>query len=213
MKAKLTPAVRALANGTANDKEAKPFLKGVYIRGREAAAADGFLLVIKQLPPDELPLDGPHQDDGIDEVIIPADALKACKGDIQMECIEVIKADPGLLTKLEPKIVVRLNGPDYDVEAESISGTFPDYTALFPPSPLIGQVALNTSLLKKLLRTLPDDSNMILRISEPERPVEFQCADPDGDIPIRGLIMPLHLAWNLIKWKSTNDTPSEQEER
>jgi hypothetical protein len=207
LKAKLTPSVRALANGAASDEE-RPILRGVHITNKEAAVADGWLLVIKPLQPQEMSLE-PVVDDGIDRVIVPADALKACKGDeVYLQTIEAIRSIPSAellsegTTATTTKVVARMDGADFSVEADAIEGEFPNYEGLFTPSPLVGQIAINTKLLKKLLRTLPDDAMMQLRISESDKPIEFQCADDDGDLPIRGIVMPMHCTWEHTAWKT-----------
>ncbi len=209
MKAKLTPSVRALANGASSDED-KPIMSGVHITEKEAVVADGFLLVIKPLQPQEMALE-PVVDDGIHKVNVPADALKACKGDeIVLQTLEAMRVVPsgellgGDKQNLATKIVVRLDGVDFSVEADSIEGEYPAYLNLFSSSKFVGQFAVSTKLLKKLLRTLPDDSMMQFRISEPDKTVEFQCADPDGDMPIRGALMPMHCTWEHTKWLTKN---------
>ncbi len=207
MKAKLTPSVRALANGAVSNEE-HSILQGVYINEKEVVVADGFLLVVKQLQPKEMELD-PVVDDGIKEVNVPADALKACKGDeIMLQTIEAVRSIPSeeLLshgaTVTKTKTVARMDGPDFSIEVDAIEGKYPDYKGMFNPSPLVAQVALNTKLLKKLLKTLPDGAIMQLRISNPDKPVEFQCQDDDGDLPIRGVIMPMAITWEHTRWLS-----------
>jgi predicted acyltransferase len=75
---KLTPATRALANATSKNDD-RPILSGVKITKREAVAANGFIVIIKAMPAPGMNLEQ-IGDDGIDEVIIPSDALKACDG-------------------------------------------------------------------------------------------------------------------------------------
>ena len=202
---KLTPAVRDLANGTDAGKDASPILTGVFVNDREAVATNHFILVIKTLQtPQEMDLDGPKIDDGIRQVIIPADALKACKGDyVELKTIEtMVKPPVGQLGNPEPrmKTIVRLDGKDFSVEADSIEGDFPQYENLFMMSPLIAQIAFSPAVIKSLLKTLPDEGVLSLRISSVDKPVEFQCSDPDGDIPIRGLINPMDISWIHTKW-------------
>lgn len=210
MKAKITTAVRDLAHATAQGKDAYPVMTGVRFTRREATATNGYLVVIKQLPPPEMEMDGPAKNDGIGEVNVPADALLACKGEeIRMETSEV--RNPKRVGQLDAghlptKLIVRMNGPDFDVEADSIVGTFPNVEAMFAPSPLRGQIAFNTNVIKKLLKALPDDSFFALRISDPEKAVEFECIDPDGDIPIRGLIAPMQMSVENLKWKCQDST-------
>ncbi len=208
MRAKLSQSVRALANGAASGEDANPVLRGVHITDKEAVVADGFLLVVKAVQSQEMELEK-VVDDGIKEIIVPADALKACKGDeVQLQTIEAMRSIPSgelLGNKVTAtKIVARLDGADFSVEADAIEGQYPEYEKLFKSSLLVGQVAISTKVLKKLLRTLPDDSMMQLRISEPDKPIEFQCIDPDGDLPIRGAIMPMGCVWDFVKWKSEN---------
>ncbi len=210
MKAKLTEAVRLLANGTANDKDSSPIMRGVLITERQAVCADGYIVVIKQLPSPEMNLDGPPIDDGIKTVVVPSDAIKACKGDdVALSCVEVMKASLNQLDAIvgdKTKIVARLDGADFSVEADAIQGEFPKYEKLFTPSPLIAQIAFSPRIMKKLLRTLPDDGVVRLRISAPDKAVELQCTDPDGDIPIRGLIMPMAVSDLNVTW-NTPDQP------
>jgi len=213
LKAKLTPAVRDLANGTASDKDSSPILRGVLIKEREAIAADGFILIVKQLPSPEMDLDNNQVDDGIKEIVIPADAIRACKGDdVQLSCMEV-QRNP--LSQLEAitdrfKKVARLDGPDFSVEADAIEGEFPKYPNRFSPSPLVAQIAFNSRVIKKLLKALPDDGIIQLRVSEPDKAVEFQCTDPDGDIPIRGIISPMVCLWDKVTWKTANPVNPEK---
>lgn len=208
MKLKLSQATRALANGTLGDDN-RPILSGVKVTPKEAVVADGFMLVVKTVQTQEMDLDN-KVDDGINEVIVPADALKACKGKyIDLQTIEAIKQIPSqeLLdagaTVSQTKIIVRLEGEDFNIEADSIEGNYPDHNLLIGGvSPLVGQVAFSTDLLKKLLKTLPGDSQIRFRISEPDKLVEFQCADPDGDIPIRGVVMPMNMSWLNTQWRT-----------
>jgi len=177
LKAKLTPAVRDLANGTASDKDSSPILRGVLIKEREAIAADGFMIIIKQLPSPEMELEPDKGDDGIKEIVIPADAIRACKGDdVQLSCMEVMRNPLSQLEAITDryKRVARLDGPDFSVEADAIAGEFPKYPNLFSPSPLVAQIAFNSKVIKKLLKALPDDGVIQLRISEPDKAIEFQ---------------------------------------
>lgn len=210
MKAILSETVRDLANGASNDKE-RPILTGVKFTEREAVVADGNLLVIKQLPQLGMDLDD-TPDDNIKQVVIPADAIKACKGEtVIMQTIESLKSAPSIellndkATTPITKIVARMTGDDFNVEADSIDGNYPDYTNMFGETPLIGQIAINTKLLKKLIKVLPDESMLILRISDVDKAIEFQCSDPDGDIPIRGIVMPMSFSGLHTQWK-TKDT-------
>ena len=202
MRAKLTKNVKILANATCRDTE-RPILTGVYLHGLTAVATDGYILVIKTLATPEMALDA-VADDGINEIIIPADALKGCPGDdIELECIETVKVKTNSMleeTTNPIKTVVRLNGDGFSVEADSIEGHYPNYLGLFPKTPKFGEVAVNTALLKKLLKSVPDNATMRLRISEPDKPIEFQCVDDDGDEPIRGIIMPLAVLPETL-WK------------
>ncbi len=206
MQAKLTETVRLLANGVASEKGSNPIMTGVLIKEREAVCADGFIVVIKQLPSPELDLEGKAIDDGIKSVIVPADAIKACKGDdVALSCIEALNVPVSQLDGIignKTKIVARLDGADFSVEVDAIQGEFPKIEKLFVPSPLVAQVAFSTKVLKKLLKTLPDDSLLQLRISEPDKAVEIRCIDPDGDIPISGLIMPMHVSELNVIWKT-----------
>ncbi len=206
MKAKLTLAVRALANGAASEKEAPPIMRGVLITEREAICADGSILVIKQLPSPEMDLEGANVDDGIKEIVVPADAIRASKGeDVALSCIEVLRTSISQLDDItgnKTKIVARLDGSDFSVEADAIQGEYPQYLKLFNPSPLVAQIAFNAKVLKKLLRTLPDDGTLQLRISGVDKAVEFQSTDPDGDIPIRGLIGTKPCLWENVTWKT-----------
>ena len=211
MKAKLTQSVRALANGASSDND-RPILTGVKFNDREAVVADGNILVIKQLPSPEMVLDD-TPDDNIRQVIIPADALKACKGDVvELQTIETLKQSPvsellnDKATNTITKVVARMTGEDFNVEADAIDGQYPDYANLFDTTPFVGQVAVNTKLLKKLIKTLPDDSMLILRISSQDEPIEFQCSDPDGEIPIRGIIMPMFFSALHTQWKTSDST-------
>jgi hypothetical protein len=186
-------------------------MAGVLITDTEAVVADGFMLVIKTLQVNEMDFDK-MDDDGIKQVIIPGDALKACDGElIKMQTIEsMVKRELGVLpmgaelSQVNTKIVVRLDGADFSVEVDATDGNYPDYKHLFTPSALVGQFAVSTKVLKKLLRTLPDDSTLQFRISEPDKPLEFQCSDPDGDLPIRGLAMPMNMSWMQTKWLTPN---------
>lgn len=215
MRVKLTESVRLLSNGVSSDKESNPITRGVKISEREAVVSDGFIIVIKQLPSPEMELDEPSVDDGVREVIVPADAMKACKGDVvTLTTMESLMAPVSQLDSLigaDKKIVARLDGADFSVEADAIEGQYPDVERYFTPSPVVTQLAFNQKVIKKLLKTLPDDGMLMMRISDPDRPVEFQCADPDGGIPIRGLIMPAHVGWLNTTWK-TIDTSKENGE-
>jgi hypothetical protein len=112
------------------------------------------------------------------------------------------------------KIVARMSGDEFNVEADSIDGKYPDYEGMFKESPLVGQIAINTKILKKLIKVLPDESMLILRISGPDKAIEFQCSDPDGDIPIRGIVMPMLFSGLHTQWKTKdnfgNDGSSEE---
>jgi DNA polymerase III sliding clamp (beta) subunit (PCNA family) len=209
MKANLSKTVRDLANGASTDDE-RPILTGVKFTEREAIVADGNILVVKQLPQLGMDLDN-TPDDNIKQVVIPADAIKACKGEtVIMQTIESLKSAPLVellndkATTPITKIVARMSGDDFNVEADSIDGNYPDYNGLFNESPLVGQVAINTKILKKLIKVLPDESMLILRISEPDKAIEFQCSDPDGDMPIRGIVMPMNFSGLHTIWKTKN---------
>ncbi len=207
MKVKLTAGVKLLANGASN-KEDSPLMRGVHITKDKAVVADGSLLVIKSLQVNEMDF-APTFEDGIDDIIVPAEALKACKGDeIGLQTIEAMRSVPKehLLdpdaSETVTKVVARLDGEDYSVEVDAIDGDYPNHVALFKPSPFVGQIAISTNVLKKLFKALPNDSIVKLRISEPDKPVEFQCTDPDGDLPLRGLVMPLATSWLNTTWRT-----------
>jgi len=217
MKTKLNDGVVRLANGASTDED-RPVMTGVHVTKDHAVVADGYMLVIKTLQLNEMKLDV-EADDGITSVIIPAEALKACSGEvIEMETIESMRLTPDgdkLLVpnaqKPEMRTVVRMDCEGFSVEADSIPGNYPDYSALFSASPLVGGIAVNTKTLKKLLKTLPNDATLRLRVSEPDRGIEFQCVDTDGDLPIRGIIMPEQVSWIHTTWRTPEQERDAEE--
>lgn len=197
MNGKLTESSQALINCAETGKEARPTLKGLLIRDGRIYAANGFIAITKVL------LDG-ESADGIGEVIIPPDAVKACKGDVELSCVEtMITPKSGMMDMPGTKTVVRLKGESYDVEADATEGNYPDVMSLFhgADGQIKAFISLNTTLLKKLAKSLPDDSFVTFRIIDHNIPVEFQCMDPDdtGE-PIRGIIMPGLVKTDDLKW-------------
>jgi hypothetical protein len=203
----LSEGVRLIANAASTDKEGNPVLRGVLVTEDEAIASNGIIVVIKKLPQEGMSMFGVTQEDGVKSVIIPSESLKACaKGEVELNVYSVEKQDQSHLLgseKLDHRTSIRLVGEEFDIADEAIDGEYIDYRKYFVPSPIRAVVAMNSAQLKKLLKSLPDDATIEFRISDPDRPVEVQCADADGgDFPQRGLIPTCHIDWRQLNWRT-----------
>lgn len=188
MKIKLTKEDLRIANA-ANDEGGRPALEQVHIREGKIFAADGFMLVEHEV--DIGKLEEPYY--------FPADLAKIARnGHIEVE-IEEGK--------------VRLSNRDYTIEAKLPEVTFGlDIDSLYTGEAK-AVTALSISVLRKLLKALPESGTLKLRIAEPHHPVEFQVSN-DGRLTY-GLVMPLLTSWDSIRWKSdkSKDKPSKPKKK
>jgi len=178
MKIKLTKDDLKIANA-AGEETTRPSLAQVHIQEGEIWAANGFLLVRKEV-----------KTGGIEgERYFPASIAKvASDGEVEVEIAES---------------TVRLSNSKYTIEIpiSQKAGTFSPDDSLSLVGETKAVVALSLPLLRKMLKSLPDKGILRLKIAEVSQPVEFQAMDDDGRIAT-GLIMPMYTQWDTIEWKS-----------
>lgn len=185
-----------LVNACESDKDSpREIMKCLSLKDGELVGADGFLLVKRQAV----------LDDGEKDIkaLLPASMIKQIKPKADQQANLTIESgqatvDYQSMTEYEPKFIFKL-----------VEGDYPAYDKIFESAKKEkkGVIALSVTLLKKLLKTMPDNGILRLGITEVLDPVEFNC---DVDYrPITGLIMPMDVDWSDFKWQSEQNPPPE----
>jgi len=183
-----------LTNGCAKE-QSRPILTNVCLRDGKLAAADGFMLVVRDADLGE--------GENPPETMLPTSILKTVKADSKR--IANLEINDGCKLSYYRENLAPL---DYEPVLSFKLGTdkaFPDFDQLFPKEQKKTAVtAVSVGLLKKLCSILPDDGILRLGISNPvgsgeyAQPIEFHCGKMDR--PIYGLLMPMYVDWQDFKW-------------
>ena len=184
-----------MVNGTSKEP-GRPILDNICLRDGKLAAADGFMLVTR----DADIVEGKHEGD----TLLPASIVRTIKSSPKRQAELVI--DDGTLSVSYKD---GLNRPvDFDPTLQFkpyTGGTFPKYSQIFPEDTTKkAHIALDVRVLKKVLACLPDNGILRIGITEPYKPMEFECSNLDR--PIRGLVMPLNVDWQEFKWYREEET-------
>jgi len=200
MKIKLDEYDIAMVNATTQEA-GSPLLHNVCLREGKLAAADGYMLVVREADIK----DGKHEG----ETLLPASIIKTIRSTPKHQA-EMILDDTSLSVQYK-------DGLDRPVEFDPIlnfkpytdSQPFPKYMKLFPKGTTKkAHIAVRVKLLKKLLACLPDDGMLRIGINKPNDPLEFHCEDFDR--PIYGMIMPMFTDWQDFKWTRHPETVKEE---
>jgi len=186
----------ALVNAACKDGDtARPMLQCLHFTKGRVEATDGFMLAVRDI---DLK-DGEEKP----EALLNIRMLKRIKPDRRQETILSI-------TDSKAKVnYVKDDGSGKPAEfAPSISfgtlnATFPNTDQLWASAEKKAHIAISVGLLKKLLACLPADGILKIGITEPTDPLEFECSNMDR--PIRGLLLPM-----LVAWKG-HDEPNTKE--
>lgn len=204
----------ALTNGCAKEGSSRPVLTNLCLRNGKLAAADGFMLVVRNA--------GLAEGENPPETMLPSTILKTIKPchsvkvgriirkvsaelSINGRCEVTYKTDTGEPVEYETSMSFKPGNP----------GTFPNYDQLFPKvQEKTAVIALSAKLLKQLVKCLPDDGIVRLGIINPTSPLEFHCTDPfsDSDRPIYGLLMPIVVDWKEFKWTRVEEKQEKVKE-
>lgn len=168
----------------------KPVLNNMCVKDGKLITADGFMLVMRDA----------NCDNNEQEVLIPAKIINSLK--VNSNRIADINADKDTIEVNFIDNKGNIKPDEYTATYKTYAtGVFPDVEALYKNTNKKAEIALNVSLLKRLLSCLPNSGTLRLKISELTNPVEFNCYVGD-ERPIYGLLMPMYVEWDDFKWHS-----------
>uniref|UniRef100_A0A6M3LJ28 DNA polymerase n=1 Tax=viral metagenome TaxID=1070528 RepID=A0A6M3LJ28_9ZZZZ len=180
----------ALVNGTGKE-DARPMLQNVHLNKGRLEVADGFMLAFREtdVTPEEKEI----------TTLLPAKILRTIKSTTKRQAILAVGTEElQVRYQNETGEPVDFN-PTLSFHPGDTSGTYPELTQLFPKDTTKkAHIAVGVGLLKRLLACLPDDGHLRIGITEPDKPLEFECSNMDR--PIRGLVMPMFVDWQDFKW-------------
>ena len=177
MKATLTKEAIRIAHTASDSKDSRVLLQCVCIGNSEIVAADGFMLARRSIQTE--PANG-------EAILVNAkELLEACR---------ILKTDEVIIESGEDNktaTIKRATEPESGLAITTtlIEGKFPAYTHIVPKTKRKAYVALQASLLAKLLKAVGSDSGFFIKIKvrEPNDPVEIHGDDTDV------YLMPAHL--------------------
>jgi hypothetical protein len=201
----------ALTNGCAKE-DSRPVLTNLCLRNGKLAAADGFMLVVRDadLAEGENP----------PETMLPAKILKTIKPGHSVKVGRVnrkVSAELTINGRCEVSYKTETGEPvEYETSMSfkpSNPGTFPNYNQLFPKGQEKTAVtAVSVRLLKQLVKCLPDDGIVRLGIVNPTSPLEFHCTDTFSERPIYGMLMPMYVDWSTFRWPRDEENQEKVKE-
>lgn len=182
----------ALTNACAKE-DSRPVLTCVCLRDGILAAADGFILVIRET-----------DTKGKEQANIPAAILKQItlkeKETAEME----VKADSIVVSNFkDARENLKESSPTMTFKLPE-SGEYPKWQNLFDstPSEKKAQTTVSIGLLRQLLSCLPESGIIRIGVGETSQAIEFECRtyEHDGERPIYALLMPMWTDWHGFKW-------------
>ena len=188
---KLSKSDLRLVNGVAQEKS-RPSLGHVLLRRGRLVAADGFILVMKQVSEEGETL-GQEQD-----VLLPTAMLNLLKPG-KHETAEVVLGEDNTLRAVVRELGGRKKDPEFVFNRVDRDVHFPKYEANVPRNEKVGCVALDIKLLKKLLSSLPGEGILRIGVAQPNEAVEF-CINDEQERPIRAFQMPMFVPWEGSQW-------------
>lgn len=204
LEAILSPEDRKVANAAGNSDLPRG-LNNCIIGQEEIAAADGFMLVRRQL----------NTCRGKDIIAVPARILLMAKG------AKADKRNNGdvVINRGEVKLQYRRGNIKLEQDTFNITLTPGKTTLTFERFNQLADIknepkattAISTNLLAKVLKALPGNAILRLRIHEPSDPIEFSCADRHEGGITEGLIMPMHVQWDKVEWYGDRHKPQNEE--
>lgn len=171
----VTPAQAKVAHCAAKDNY-RPVLAAVHITKDRISAADGFILAESKLT-----------GKGDTDVLISAKELLKVKGTRYVP--DILIADTGNGN-------VNVTGAQ-QIVMPKVEGSFPNIDSLYPKEDSVFQIALNASLLKKIVAMAGRDSaGGLIKFTfyGKEKPVKF--AIPNLENEIKGVLMPMFAKWD-----------------
>lgn len=181
MKASVSNLVKKTAKAAANEAT-RPILSQVKITNKEAVAADGFILVIRNLGQGNELAEG-------EEILVPARILQNSifnlkKGNKNHLLIETHGSvgDPNYNPRVEVSTASLVG-----LTAPMQTGKFPDHQKLYDGEvarPETLRIGFTVEVLKKLLNAIDDAKFVTFRISDNTHGVVFKAGDS------KGIIMP-----------------------
>jgi len=179
----------AIVNAANKNDVSRPVLQTVCLKNGKLAAADGFMLVVRDaaMEPGE----------SKDQQLLPAQCWRNIKTDGKKIAQLSAKDGEATISYKNDKGKPIEYDPQYSFKLME-NATFPNYPQLFPESTeKKAQIAVNVGKLKKLLSCMPDTGILRIGITEPSAPMEVECV---ADRPIRGLLMPMYVEWDKFRW-------------
>ena len=167
---KLTKNQRAVANAAAKGV-IRPVLHCVHIRKGLIEAADGYILVQKEI-----------DYEGEEKILLEGEAVRKLGDDKSIQGVVFSSTDGKRFEVLGQDVTV-LTGQ---------SGTFPDLDKLIPSGEPVFKIALSRKLLKKLISAL-DDSDVPVRFKfyGEHSPVKVEIPTEDT----LAVLMPKEVTW------------------
>ncbi|NCN42726.1 hypothetical protein GW916_15945 [bacterium] len=170
MRAILNKAAIKVAYATISPDEHRPVLECVKIGNNEIMATDGVMLVRKSITTD------PKQGK---EILIRGKAL--------LEAKTILKAEELIIESQDSKIATISNAKKREgilnitLTTKLLEAKFPDFTRVIPKSQRKAYVALQASMVAKIVKVTTSDSGKAIKIKvrEPMEIVEMHIDDTD----------------------------------
>ncbi len=180
----------AMVNATSKENS-RPVLQTLHLTKGRIEVASGALLALRDL---EL-----SENEAPPEALLPVKAVKQIKTTQAQRTLLIVEEDIAKIIYQTRQGGTIEFEPTFSFKTFK-QGTFPDIASLIQKVPTVKRVqtAISVNLLKKLVSILPDDGILRIGITEPEKEIEFSCEIMDR--PIRGLIMPMYVAWGKFSW-------------
>jgi len=214
---KINKEQRKIANGAINDN-ARPVLNQVVVRNGEIATVDGFMLISTKIEYDDN--DNIKRDEDLQ---MPSDIINKLNPNTK-GYVSISQNDETLTATIYDNKKDKRNNKTSPKQRDlqytfhkSNAGHFPEYTQLYPISEKKFQCALSSQLLKKLLSCVPDKCMICFGFTNNKDSIEFQVM-PENNLRTaieynkiaEGLLMPMSVDWEQIKWHKQADVSKGQ---
>lgn len=179
----------------------KPMLHNICLRDGKLAAADGYMLIVREANILEGKQDG--------EILLPASILKTIKT-LPKRQAELTYDDGSLSVSYKDEKGEPIKyDPSLHFKPHIESKVYPKYPQLFPKETAKkAHIAINIRLLKKLVSCLPDNGVLRMGIIDETSPLEFECGSLDR--PIRGMLMPMMIDWKEFNWHREQEAKTSE---
>ena len=179
----------ALVNATCGETT-RPMLQCLHFTKGRVEAADGFMLVVRDLDLQE--------DEDKPEALINFKMIKKIKPERRQEIFLAITDSKATVNYRKETGEPAEYEPSISFATYKDGKLFPDTDQLWTTAEKKTQIAVGVGLLKKLLAIMPNEGILRIGITEPTAPIEFVCSNMGR--PIRGMLMPMFVDWGEHSW-------------